>query len=352
MSVRSLRRAGTALMLAMTAAAAAPLGANGDAARAQNACFAEGDLKFSAAEKSIQRGDRRFDAAPQANPSEPRLPVTAAWRGSIRSVKLPDNKKIVALTFDLCEQLGEVAGYDGAIFDYLRREGIKATIFAGGKWLRSHERRAEQLMLDPLFEIASHGDLHRNLRGLDAASMKGEIDGPQRSYAALRTKAGRRQCAAATAAPLSLRLFRFPFGACSPAALDAVNDAGLLAIQWDVSTGDPDRLRSAQQIARAIVASARPGSIIIAHANGRGWNTAAALPIAIPKLKAMGYRFVTVSELAGLGEPVISKTCYNARPGDTDRYDFLLARRASGSKARVRAVRATASPRKSTLKKL
>jgi peptidoglycan/xylan/chitin deacetylase (PgdA/CDA1 family) len=345
MSVRRLLQAGPALMLAMAAAGAHP-------ARANNACFAESDLKFSAAEKTIQRSNRKFDAAPDANPSEPLPPVAAALRGSIRSVKLRDNEKIVALTFDLCEQLGEVAGYDGAIFDYLRREGVKTTIFAGGKWLRSHERRAEQLMLNPLFEIASHGDLHRNLRALDAAAMKAEIAGPGRSYAVLRTKADQRQCAAATAAPLSLRLFRFPFGACNTAALDAVNDAGLLAIQWNVSTGDPDPLRSAQQIARTMVAGARPGAIIIAHANGRGWNTAAALPIAIPKLKAMGYRFVTVSELIALGEPVISKTCYNARPGDTDRYDFLLARRSSGSKPKARAVRAPASPRKSTPKKL
>ena len=58
--------------------------------------------------------------------------------GVIRRVVLPDKRKLIALTFDLCEQPGEVAGYDGAIVDYLRKEHIKATFFAGGKWLRSH----------------------------------------------------------------------------------------------------------------------------------------------------------------------------------------------------------------------
>ena len=62
---------------------------------------------------------------------------------------------------------------------------------------------------------------------------------------------------------------------------------------------------------------------MISHANGRGWNTAAALPLAIPKLKAMGYTFVTVSELLARGKPVITETCYDTHPGDTDRYDFL-----------------------------
>src|SRR5690606_216415 len=56
---------------------------------------------------------------------------------------------------------------------------------------------------------------------------------------------------------------------------------------------------------------------------GRGWHTAEALPIAIPKLKAKGFEFVTVSELIALGEPVITSECYDRKPGDTNRYDLL-----------------------------
>lgn len=321
-------------------------------AEAVNACFSAHDLKSKPGERAVRHGDGAFDDVAASNGIAATTPIAAAMRGAIRSVSIPSGEKVVALTFDLCERRGEIAGYDGAIFDYLRREGVKATIFAGGKWLRSHEERAGQLIADPLFEIGNHGDLHRNLRALDAAAMGQEISGPRLTFAALQSKLAAKQCVGAAPAAKAMRLFRFPFGACSPAALDAVNDAGLLAIQWDVSTGDPDRLRSARQIATAIVANARPGAIIIAHANGRGWNTAAALAIAIPKLKASGYRFATVSDLLALGAPVVTRTCYNARPGDTDRYDFLLARRAGGSKAKIRAVRATAGPRKSSMKKL
>ncbi len=105
--------------------------------------------------------------------------------------------------------------------------------------------------------------------------------------------------------------------------MTAVNDAGLLAIQWDVSTGDPAPSQSAAAIVRAMTRNARPGSIIIGHANGRGWHTAEALPIAIPALKAQGYEFVTVSELLAAGKPVIAESCYDSKPGDTDRYDTL-----------------------------
>jgi len=109
---------------------------------------------------------------------------------------------------------------------------------------------------------------------------------------------------------------------------------GLLAVQWDVSTGDPDPRQSAQAIANAMIAHTRPGSIVLMHANGRGHNTAAALPLAIPKLKAQGYTFVTVSELLAAGTPVLTPTCYDSRPGDTDKYDRLFP--VSGARAEPR----------------
>ncbi len=122
-----------------------------------------------------------------------------------------------------------------------------------------------------------------------------------------------------------LELFRFPYGACNPQAIEAVNAAGLVAIQWDQSTGDPTPATSAQEIVRAM-SRARPGSIIIAHANGRGFHTAEALPAGIAALKARGYDFVTVSELMAAGKPVVGPICYDSKPGDTDRYDHPLLR--------------------------
>src|SRR5262249_4959777 len=130
---------------------------------------------------------------------------------------------------------------------------------------------------------------------------------------------------ALTEIPAQPTLFRFPYGACNDVSMKAVNDAGMLAIQWDVATGDPDPHVSAQRIADAMVNEAKPGSIIVNHPNGRGWHTAEALPIAIPKLKAKGYKFVTVSELISMGKPVVTPECYDRKPGDTNRYDFLWA---------------------------
>jgi peptidoglycan/xylan/chitin deacetylase (PgdA/CDA1 family) len=119
----------------------------------------------------------------------------------------------------------------------------------------------------------------------------------------------------------SPRLFRFPYGTCSSAALRLVNQCGLAAIQWSVVTGDAAKSQTAANIARIVLQQARPGAIVIAHANGRGHGTAAAMAQIIPGLRANGYRFVTVSELLASGKPISVAECYENRPHDNRRYD-------------------------------
>lgn len=317
----------------LAAAAFLPVDTSPAAARDDamlHACYSPEVLAGVAGEEKIARGNRSFDAPIKVGALQPASPVPEAFRGSIRRVEVPKTEKVIALTFDLCEQRGEIAGYDGRIFDYLRQQGVKATFFAGGKWMVSHRARIEQLMADPLFEIGNHTETHPNLRLLNEAAIRQQVLAPQKAYQDARADLAAKQCVAASAEgmtgiPELPTLFRFPYGTCNEASLKAVNDAGMLAIQWDVATGDPDPHEPATRIAAAMVNEAKPGSIIVNHANGRGWHTADALEIAIPKLKARGYRFVTVSELLAMGKPVIAAECYDRRPGDVNRYDFLGA---------------------------
>lgn len=248
-------------------------------------------------------------ACPAAAAVLPHLPESL--RGSIRSVRT--DEKVVALTFDLCEGAKEVAGYDAGVVEYLRANGVKATFFAGGKWLQSHSEQGRQLLADPLFEVGSHGWSHRNLRQLSGRALKEEVESAGEVLSALRQKPSSDGSA--------LALFRFPYGTCSSEALAYVNSRGMAAIQWDVVTGDPDRKVSAAAIARTVLGAVHPGAIVVAHANGRGWHTAEALPLFVPRLKAMGYRFVTVGELLAIGEPVTADECYELQPGDNRRYD-------------------------------
>lgn len=290
------------------------------------ACFAPQTLPARPGEQVPVKHTHVSDHSDVKRPLAPFVPVPAELRGAVRHVSLPPGRKLIALTFDLCEQPGEVAGYDGEIVDFLRANRIRATLFVGGKWMASHPERTRQLMADPLFEIANHSYAHRNLRLLSGSALHQEVEAPQRIYEAQREALMRARCMPAnTNVAPRLALFRFPYGACNSQAIEAVNAAGLVAVQWNLSTGDPSPATSARQIEAALL-RARPGDIVIAHANGRGYHTAAALPAAIPKLRAKGYEFVTVSELIAAGRPVIEPICYDARPGDTDRYDHPLLR--------------------------
>jgi len=299
-------------LLAATAAAATPAG------------WAPGDLAHRKGDERVQKGIKHALITPPKRALAEFTPVPQ--RGAVRRVSLPPGKKLVALTFDLCEQRFEVAGYQGGIVDILRRNGIKATFFVGGKWMLSHRERTQQLMADPLFEVANHSWEHRNLRVLSGQALVDEIGKAQSAYEQVREELEAKQCAAGgrslahEQAPKRLALMRFPYGACSAAALDEVARQGLTPIQWDVSSGDPTTGQSARAIEQQVLGHVRPGSIVLFHANGRGWHTEAALPAIIAALKAQGYEFATISELTAAGEPMLTATCYDSRPGDTDQW--------------------------------
>ena len=91
-------------------------------------------------------------------------------------------------------------------------------------------------------------------------------------------------------------------------------------------TADPVRSQSAEAIKRVMLKGIKPGSIIVAHANGRGWHTAEAMEQVLPMLMQQGYEFVTISELLSLGEPEVADSCYELRPGDNRFYDQKVGR--------------------------
>ncbi len=291
-------------------------------------CWSQAELRGSAADKRRARDPAGLRNIPPARtrPGQTLPGLSPEMANSIRSVKLPANVKLIALTFDLCEGEKEISGYDPGIVNYLRANRIKATFFAGGKWMRSHPEKTMQLMAEPLFEIGNHGWNHKNFRKLDKGEARDQVLWTQAQYELLWEELQARPCFHATgeqetSIPRVPRLFRFPFGACNLDALKMLQDLGLPAIQWNIVSGDPAKGRSAAAIAETVLRSARPGSIIVFHANGRGHGTADSLPMFAPMLGKAGFEFVTVSELLASGAPVAVPQCYEMRPGDNLRYD-------------------------------
>jgi len=266
----------------------------------------------------------------------PRLPPERF--GSIRSVRPEGNRKVVALTFDLCETAGEIYGYDAAVVDCLRSSKVRATFFAGGKYMKTHPEKTMELMSDPLFEIGNHSWTHKNFRLLSSEEMEDQVLRTQRQYELMRRElvetrqSGRVIGIETDRTPKAPLVFRFPFGTCTPLALNLLERLGLAAIQWSIVSGDADRHRTSAGIVRTVLAEIKPGAIVVFHANGRGHGTAEALPVLIPKLRSAGYDFLTVSELLDSGTPVAASECYEQKPGDNLRYDKMFRGGKGGSR--------------------
>ena len=93
------------------------------------------------------------------------------------------------------------------------------------------------------------------------------------------------------------RLFRPPYGLWNSHTLSLLRSYRMLMVLWTIDTNDY-RLPGAAAIVRAAVAGARPGAIVLLHdGGGNRSETVAALPRIITKLRARGYRLVTVPRL-------------------------------------------------------
>ena len=199
------------------------------------------------------------------------------------------SKPYVALTFDLCQKPELPAWFDQGIYDVLTRYEVPATFFMGGDWMRTHVDETLLLASNPKFELGNHSWSHPDLPGLSEEIITKEIVKTQNMLYQL---TGRQA-----------KLFRLPSGLYDDLTLSVIAWNGLYTIQWDVETGDPDPTIDAERMNWAVRERVQNGSIIIMHANGRGWHSAEALPQMIEYLQGQGYTLVTVSQLLGL-EPI------------------------------------------------
>lgn len=192
----------------------------------------------------------------------------------------------VALTFDVCQAEGDLSGYDSGIVQVLTDASVPATFFLGGEWMRDHPTETMELANNSLFELGNHSWSHRDFSAISPEEIQQEILLTQQTmfnFLGYQTN-----------------LFRLPFGTYTDTALNMINEDGLYIIQWDVVSGDPDPNIDAQSMIGWVLQQVQPGSIIIMHANGRGWHTAEALPAIIQSIREQGYTLVTVSELLNI----------------------------------------------------
>jgi peptidoglycan/xylan/chitin deacetylase (PgdA/CDA1 family) len=194
----------------------------------------------------------------------------------------PRNTKKIALTFDACPT-GKADEYDEQVIDILLRMQVPATLFMSGRWVEKNVEKAKFLASQPQFEIANHTYYHPHLLEKPDDRIIREF---KRSQAEIRKVTGK-----------TPRYFRPPFGEVDEHVAELAKKAGLVTIQYDIASGDPDPGLSPKRIARVLLRDAQDGSIIVFHMNRNGVHTAEFMPEIIEGLRKKGFTLVTVGEL-------------------------------------------------------
>lgn len=197
---------------------------------------------------------------------------------------MPTTKHVVVLTFDG----GSGATGAPAVISTLRREGVPATFFLTGTWVRTYPARAAQIA--QRWPVGNHTMTHPHLPKLTDARISDEI---VRARTAIVAETGRDP----------RPLFRFPYGDTSARALRIVNGLGYVSIGWTVDTlgwMGAGGGRGVESIVARVVASLRPGEIVLMHlgaANDHTTLDADALGAIIDAVRAHGYGFATIPDL-------------------------------------------------------
>jgi peptidoglycan/xylan/chitin deacetylase (PgdA/CDA1 family) len=211
---------------------------------------------------------------------------------------VPGGRRI-ALTFDsnmtaaMLHRLdaGQVPSYaNDAVVDVLQRLDTPATFFLSGLWVQRYPELTRRIAADPRFELASHSYAHRGftarcytLDPMPAAEMAADVE---RSFQVLAPFGGRQT-----------RYFRFPGGCYDDAALRAIAPARAQVVQYDDVGGDPFN-RNTAGITANVLRQAHDGAVVVLHiTRANAPRTADALPAIIDRLRAQGYRLVSLSEL-------------------------------------------------------
>lgn len=215
------------------------------------------------------------------------LPLSA-WTGTPDALIIehgPRDSKKICLTFDACPT-GRREEYDEKVVETLIKEKVPATLFISGRWAEKNPESVRFLAALPQFEIANHGHHHLHMTKITSGRARSELQFTQDILLRLTGKAP--------------RLFRPPYGEVDDQLAKLACEEGLITIQYDIASGDPDASLSAEAIARFVLRQARSGSIIVFHMNGNGRRTAELLPSVISGLRAKGFEFVTVGRLLGI----------------------------------------------------
>ena len=191
--------------------------------------------------------------------------------------------KYIALTFDD----GPHPKYTSMILDILKENDAKATFFVIGE----NAKQYPELILrekEEGHEIGNHTYTHPDMKGISVDKAVEEIMLTQDVISEI---TGTRPV-----------LFRSPGGIFSDELVLMLESIECKPVLWSWRQDTKDwSLPSVKSVVDTVINNIRDGDIILFHDfNMKGSPTPEALKILLPKLKEIGYSFVTVSELISI----------------------------------------------------
>jgi peptidoglycan/xylan/chitin deacetylase (PgdA/CDA1 family) len=191
---------------------------------------------------------------------------------------LPLNDKEVVLTFDD----GPLPATTNKVLAALSAECVQATFFVVGRNAQASPQMLKAMVRQG-HSIGNHTWSHPMLDHLGKAKALADID---KGFAA-------DDAALAPAKPGTVRLFRFPFFASTPALLDEMESCGAVVFGADLWASDWLKMTPQQELELLTtrLTHARKGIILL---HDTKYHTAAMLPAFLRYLKQNGYKVVHV----------------------------------------------------------
>lgn len=226
-------------------------------------------------------------ASPDHEMSKPRLDLYQP-DGSILK-KGNDSLQEIAITFDD----GPYPESMNQILDALREQGVKASFFLVGKHVRQYPDLVRRIVQEG-HEVGNHSYSHPRLTELPFDLAQKEIKDCENAIV--------------DACGVKPKLFRPPGMKFNKQILDELQTMGYVTISWtnackdfEIEDNGLDNV-TPEVLADRLLTRMGNGAILLLH---NTQETANALPLILVKLRAMGYKFVRVSEmLEHLPQPV------------------------------------------------
>jgi len=191
-----------------------------------------------------------------------------------------ETRREIALTFDD----GPHSLHTPPVLDTLKKYQIHASFFLLGKYVEAHPQIVRQIH-DDGHQIGIHGYRHIAFPAEAPETLHKQLEHTRNMIAGI--------CGLS---PEMINGIRPPYGVFNRETLSLLESLAYDVIMWN--NIPPHWMQPLHWSIQQTIDQATPGGIIVLHdGHGHGTKVAALLDVVVPKLKSVGYKFVTVEEM-------------------------------------------------------